>query len=76
MHPISTRWKHQKTLRFSDVFRGLEKGCIGNKCVNVWFAASFLIRWKYAFSIIWFYCIIFWYEILKISFLRKIPMII
>ena len=22
MHPFSTRWKHQKTLRFSDVFSG------------------------------------------------------
>ena len=25
MHPFSTPWKHQKTLRFSDVFRGRER---------------------------------------------------
>ena len=28
MHPSSTPWIHEKTLRFSDVFRGVEKGCI------------------------------------------------
>ena len=27
MHPFSTTWKHQKTLR-------VEKGCIGNKWVD------------------------------------------
>ena len=26
--------KQKKTLRFSDVFRGVEKGCIGNEWVN------------------------------------------
>ena len=25
MDPISTPWKHQKTLRFVDVFRGIDK---------------------------------------------------
>ena len=35
MHPFSTPWKHQKTERFSDIFRGVEKGCIGNEWVNV-----------------------------------------
>ena len=28
MHPFSTPWKHQKTLRFSDVFRGERKGAL------------------------------------------------
>ena len=35
MHPFSTPWKHQKTVRFSAVFSVVEKGCIGNKWVNV-----------------------------------------
>ena len=34
MHPFPTPWKHQETLRFSDFFQGVEKGCIGNKWVN------------------------------------------
>ena len=37
MHPFSTPSKHQKTLWFFlcfDVFRVLEKGCIGNEWVN------------------------------------------
>ena len=29
MHPFSTPWKHQKTLRFSDVFRGQKKCAFG-----------------------------------------------
>ena len=29
MHPFSTPWKHQKTIRFSDVFWGLRKGTLG-----------------------------------------------
>ena len=29
MHPFSTAWKHQKTLRFSDVFRGQRKSALG-----------------------------------------------
>ena len=32
--PFLCPWKHQKSLRFSDVFQGLEKGCIGNKWVK------------------------------------------
>ena len=35
VHPFSTPWKHQNTSRFSDVFRGVEKGCIGDKWVNL-----------------------------------------
>ena len=34
MHFFSTPWKHQKTVRFSDIFKGVEKGRIGNKWVN------------------------------------------
>ena len=34
MHPFSTPWKDEKTVRFSDVFGGVEKGCIGNKWVK------------------------------------------
>ena len=29
MHPFSTPWKHQKTVRFSEVFEGVEKGSTG-----------------------------------------------
>ena len=38
IHPFSTPWKHQKNVRFSNVFRGWreERGCIGNKCVKKW----------------------------------------
>ena len=32
IHSFSVPWKHQKTLRFSDVFSGTEK--VGNKWVN------------------------------------------
>ena len=35
VHPFSTPWKHQNTLRFSDVSSGVEKGCIGDKWVNL-----------------------------------------
>ena len=34
MHPFSNLWKHQKTVRFSDVFRGFEERSIGNKWVK------------------------------------------
>ena len=29
IHPLSTPWKHRKTLRFSDVFREQRKGALG-----------------------------------------------
>ena len=29
MHRFSTSWKHQKTVRFSDVFKGWRKGALG-----------------------------------------------
>ena len=29
MHPFPTPWKHQKTVRFSDVFRWKRKGVLG-----------------------------------------------
>ena len=28
MHPFSTSWNHQKTLRFSNVLRGYRKGAL------------------------------------------------
>ena len=28
MHPFSNPWKHQKTVRFSDVFREARKGAL------------------------------------------------
>lgn len=34
MQPFFTPEKQQETLPFSDVFRWVEKGCIGNKRVN------------------------------------------
>ena len=34
VHYFFTPWKHQKALRFSDVFRRLEKGCFGNEWVK------------------------------------------
>ena len=46
VHPFYTLWKHQKTVRFSHVFRGVEKGCIRkewgirNECTNTW-------KWSY-----------------------------
>ena len=35
MHPFSTPLKNQKSVRFSDVFRGERKGCIGNEWVKI-----------------------------------------
>ena len=35
MHPFCTPIKHQKVLRFSDVFRVVEKGFIGSKWIKV-----------------------------------------
>ena len=35
VNPFSTPWKHQKTVRFSDVFRGVEKGCIRSEWIKV-----------------------------------------
>ena len=32
--PLSTPWKHQKTLRFFGYFQGVEKRCIGNEWVK------------------------------------------
>ena len=42
MHPFSTPWKHQKTLSFSDLFRGREKVHWeqvgeGGECISVLF---------------------------------------
>ena len=35
MHPFSTRWKQQKALWFSDVFRGWRKGALGMNWLNL-----------------------------------------
>ena len=35
MHPFSVPWKYQKTLRFSDVFRGQRKGALGTNGLNM-----------------------------------------
>ena len=34
MHPFSTPWKHQKTVKVFWPFQGTEKGCTGNEWVN------------------------------------------
>ena len=34
MHPFSNPWKYQKTLQFSDVFRGYRKGVLGANGLN------------------------------------------
>ena len=34
MHPFSTSWKHQKTLRFPDVFRGQRKSILESNGLN------------------------------------------
>ena len=38
MQPFSTPWKHQKTLWFSDVFRGYIKGALGTNelIIELW----------------------------------------
>ena len=42
MHPFSTPWKHQKTVRFFDVFRRERKGALGTNgltghWIRLWF---------------------------------------
>ena len=44
MNFFSTPLKMQKTLRFSDAFRGVEKRCIGNNCVNKAFLCINIFR--------------------------------
>ena len=49
MHPFSTLWKHQKVLRFSDVFRGYRKGALGtNGLINEWPLLSSITQNSYA----------------------------
>ena len=40
IHPFSTPWKHQKTVRFSDVFREARKGALGRLASKLccWFS--------------------------------------
>ena len=42
MQPLSTSWKHQKTVRFSDVFRGYKKGTFGT---NGFKQERYFIKW-------------------------------
>ena len=41
MHPFSTHWKHQKTMRFSYVFMGWRKGALGRNGL-IWDSYSVL----------------------------------
>ena len=43
-HPLSTPWKHQKTLRFSDVFRGYRKGALGTNGLTCHFSERYSMR--------------------------------
>ena len=36
IHPFCTSWKHQKTVRFSDVFREYRKGALGKNGLIAW----------------------------------------
>ena len=42
--PFLYPWKYQKTLRFSDIFRGVMKECIGNEQVKVTWCHIFLFQ--------------------------------
>ena len=46
MDPFSTPWKHQKTLGFFDVFRGVEKGCIMSEWIKLWLFTNGFMRWN------------------------------
>ena len=35
MHTFPTSWKHQKTLRFSDIFREYRKGALGKNALKM-----------------------------------------
>ena len=51
MHPFSTPFP-PPPVRFSDVFRGVEKGCVGNKWVNFWNFEKFPM---FIISMLWLY---------------------
>ena len=43
MYPFSNPWKHQKTARFSDIFRGERKGALGtNGLISINILGNFL----------------------------------
>ena len=47
MHHFSTPWKHQKTLRFSDVFRRLREGALGTNGLIYTFAwIGLTLSWR------------------------------
>ena len=45
MHPLSTPWKHQKTFRFSDVFRGYRKGALGTNGLKYGYCVMVIGKW-------------------------------
>ena len=50
MHPFSTPWKHQKTVRFSDIFRGWRKGALRTNGLIERYPRKFLFQ-RTAFSL-------------------------
>ena len=50
MHPFSTPWKHQKTVRFSDIFRGWKKGALKTNGLIERYPRKFLFQ-RTAFSL-------------------------
>ena len=50
MHPFSTPWKHQKTVRFSDIFRGWRKGALRTNGLIERYSRKFLFQ-RTAFSL-------------------------
>ena len=46
MHLFSTPWKHQKTLRFSDFFRGWRKGALGTNGLSIGNVIAFYVLYR------------------------------
>ena len=51
MHPFSIIWKHQKILRFSDVFRGQRKCALGTNGLKHHLALNFSPEQKFEYQI-------------------------
>ena len=47
MDPFSTPWKHKKTVRFSDAFRGQRKGALGTNGLNIYKGFFFVGKDRY-----------------------------
>ena len=65
MHPFSTPWKHQKTLRFSDVFRGQRKGALGTNGLRCTARQGWPIGHKYNLSQFLHWCSSDFFKIVK-----------